>query len=76
MKNNSMEKHEQFILDELLPTVINHARRISCSSDEAALASFMALGTILLKNGIEADSLFAAVKASAFSTHDAQGGLQ
>jgi len=74
--NNAMDKHQAFIIDTLLPAVVNHARQIGCQSDEAALAAFLALGTVLIDRGLSAESLFAAVKGSALTTHDAPEGLQ
>lgn len=76
MTQNPMGKHRQFIFDELLPAVLNHSGRVGCTPDEAALASFLALGTALLKSGLHADSLFDAVRASAVLIHDAPEGLQ
>lgn len=76
MTHNPMQKHEQFILNTLLPAITGHARRIGANSDEAALASFLALGTILQAHGFTEDSLLEAIKASALTTHDAPEGLQ
>ena len=76
MKTFSMQKHEGFIMNTLLPAVISHARNIGVSSDEAALAAFLSLGTILQTQGFTADSLMTAIKASALSTHEAPEGLQ
>ena len=76
MNNNPMQKHEAFILDDLLPVVATHARSVGVSLDEAALASFLALGTILLSKGFTDVSLLAAIKASALTTHDAPKGMQ
>lgn len=73
---NAMDKHEKFLLDDLLPALVGHARRVGCDPDEAALASFMALGTLLIERGFSADSLMVAIKASALTTHDAPEGLQ
>lgn len=76
LQNNPMQKHEAFILDELLPAVVNHAHRIGVSSDEAALTSFMALGTVLQTKGFDADTLLMAIQGSALATHDAPEGFQ
>lgn len=76
MSNNPMQKHEAFILDGLLPVVAAHARSVRVSLDEAALASFLALGTILLSKGFTDASLLAAIKASALTTHDAPKEMQ
>ena len=76
MNNNPMQKHEAFILEGLLPMVAAHARNVGVGLDEAALASFLALGTILLSKGSTDASLLAAIKSSALTTHHAPEGMQ
>lgn len=76
MKHDPMKKHEAFIATVLLPAIVNHARRVGVSSDEAALSAFLSLGTILQSKGFTDASLLVAIKASALSTHDAPEGLQ
>lgn len=74
--NNRIKKHEAFILNTLLPAIVDHAQRVGVNKDEAALAVFLSMGTILQSQGFTADSLLTAIKGSALSTHDAPGGLQ
>ncbi|NYT67702.1 hypothetical protein [Pusillimonas noertemannii] len=74
--SNAMEKHEKFILDDVLPSIFAHSAKVECGSVETALAVFMALGTILQEQGVSADTLLAAIRCSALSTHDAPEGLQ
>lgn len=73
---NAMTKHEDFILDAILPAIMGHARAIDCDPLEAALAVFMSLGTLLLTRGCTPDSLLAAIHGSTIATHDAPEGLQ
>lgn len=73
---NAMTKHETFILDTVLPIVVSHARAVNCDTAEAALAVFLALGTLLLTRGFTPDSLLAAIQGSALVTHEAPEGLQ
>lgn len=73
---NAMDKHEPFILDEVLPSIFAHTAKMKCDPLESALAVFLALGTILQEQGVSADSLLVAIRASALSTHDAPEGLQ
>ncbi|EPS3502543.1 TPA: hypothetical protein ACGPPO_006679 [Pseudomonas aeruginosa] len=65
-----MDTHEQFILDELLPLIVNHAAKNHHPADAVALASFLALGTILQSQGMDRDSLVFAIDASLLPTHD------
>ncbi len=65
-----MDTHEEFILDELLPLIVNHAAKNHHPADAVALASFLALGTILQSNGMDRDSLVFAIDASLLPTHD------
>ena len=74
--NNAMEKHEAFILDTMLPVIMAHARQVKCEPEEAVLAVFMSLSTILLERGFSSSSLLMAIQGSALSTHDAPEGLQ
>ncbi|MFW7342870.1 hypothetical protein V0R37_15180 [Pollutimonas sp. H1-120] len=76
MTYDPMQKHEQFIMDMLLPAIVDHARNIGVNTDEAALAAFLSLGTVLQSTGLSTDDLMAAVKASAPTTHDAPEALQ
>lgn len=73
---NAMEKHEEFVLDYLLPIIMAHAAQVKCEPEEAALAVFMSLGTILQARGFTPDSLLMAIQGSALASHEAPEGLQ
>ena len=79
MQGNSsawnMETHEQFLLNELLPLVIGYAKRNGHPTAAAALASFLALSTILQDKGFTRADLIAALDPSR-AIHDAPEGLQ
>lgn len=70
------ELHGNFILESILPDIVEQAVDSDRDMIEVALAVFMSLGTILQGCGMTPDSLLAAVKASTLSTHDAPEGLQ
>lgn len=62
---NPMKKHEKFIIDIVLPLIVAHAQEVKCSAEEAAMAVFVSLATILQHSGITDEDLFFAIKASA-----------
>lgn len=67
--SNPLDKHKGFLLDTLLPTVINHAAAVGVPPEEAAMAAFLTLGTVLQSKGIGDADLMAAIKASKFGVH-------
>ncbi len=65
-----MQKHEQFMLDTLLPLVFSHARAVRCAPEESAMACFLTLATVLQSRGLnDADLLHAIRAASLDVTH-------
>ena len=80
MQGNSsawnMETHEQFLLDELLPLVVGYAKRNGHPTEAAALASFLALSTVLQSKGATLANLTASIEASRMDIHAAPEGLQ
>lgn len=76
MKPNPMQKHETFILDTLLPIVAAHARAIGASSEESAMAAFLALGTVLQSKGFSDSDLLTAIKVSRLGVHAQPEGMQ
>lgn len=80
MQGNSsswvMETHEQFLLDELLPLVVGYAKRNGHPTEAAALASFLALSTVLQSKGATLANLTASIGASRMDIHHAPEGLQ
>ena len=71
-----MESHEQFILDELLPLVVGYAKRNGHPTEAVALASFLALSTVLQSKGATLANLTASIGASSMNIHNAPEGLQ
>ena len=71
-----MESHEQFILDELVPLVVGYAKRNGHPTEAAALASFLALSTVLQSKGATLANLTASIGASRMDIHSAPEGLQ
>lgn len=60
-----MATHETFILADLLPLVVGHAKAEGHPTEMVALACFLSLGTILLRKGIPREALIQGIDASA-----------
>lgn len=71
----SMDTHEQFLLNELVPLVVGYAVREGHPTAAAALAAFLALSDIMQHKGIARAELIAALDPSR-TIHDAPEGLQ
>lgn len=76
MNGRPMDKHEDFLLDTLMPIIAAHAAEVGVSMEEAAMASFLCLGTILQHKGRTERDLLAAIKASAMGVHAEPGAMQ
>ena len=59
-----MATHETFILADLLPLVVGHAKAEGHPTEMVALACFLSLGTILLRKGIPREALIQGIHAS------------
>jgi len=71
-----MQKHEQFILDTLLPLVFTHAKAVSCSPEESALACFLSLSSVLRARGFSDDDLMTAIRSASLPVCQSPGGMQ
>lgn len=59
-----MRTHETFILADLLPLVVGHAKAEGHPTEMVALACFLSLSTILLRKGIPREALIKGIDAS------------
>ena len=59
-----MATHETFILADLLPLVVGHAKAEGHPTEMVALACFLSLSTILLRKGIPREALIQGIDAS------------
>jgi hypothetical protein len=60
-----MATHETFILADLLPLVVGHAKAEGHPTEMVALACFLSLSTILLRKGISREALLQGIDKSA-----------
>ncbi len=63
--STDMANHETFVLADLLPLIVGHAKAEGHPTEMVALASFLSLGTILLRKGIPREALIQGIDASA-----------
>lgn len=59
-----MATHQTFVLADLLPLVVGHAKAEGHPTEMVALASFLALSTILQRKGIPREALVQGIDAS------------
>lgn len=71
-----VEDHEQFILEQLLPLIVDYAGDSDTPTEVVTFAAFLTLATILQAKGLNRDTLMRAIDASRLMTHDAPEGLQ
>ncbi len=74
--NNDMDKHENFLLETLLPLVFLHAKEVNCSAEESAMACFLSLATVLQARGFTSTDLMAAIKSASIHTQPSPEVLQ
>ncbi|MNG29592.1 hypothetical protein D3C84_1150510 [compost metagenome] len=67
LNNHSIEEHQEFVLDQLIPLIVGYARTSGSQSKVVVLASFFALVTILHAEGMQRSALIQAVDAASLS---------
>lgn len=70
-----VEDHEDFILEQLLPLIVNHAGASDTPTEVVTFAAFLSLATILQDKGIGRDVLMRAIDAARLPTQNAPEGL-
>lgn len=71
LAHRCIEDHLAFLLDQLIPLIIDHARASGAPSKTVALAAFLALATILQCEGIERSTLLQAIDAARLTEREA-----
>lgn len=71
-----VEDHEDFILEQLLPLIVDYAGASDTPTEVVTFACFLTLATILQAKGLGRDVLMRAIDAARLPTHDAPEGLQ
>lgn len=71
INNHRIEEHREFILEQLIPLIVGHARNIGSPSEAVTLASFFALATILQAEGISRSALLQAIDTARLTEREA-----
>jgi len=71
----SIETHEPFILNTLLPLITAQAQKTEHPASVVVLACFMSLATILQAKGLSRNTLTALIDGSRLEVHEAPEGL-
>ncbi|MBV2134066.1 hypothetical protein KRX52_14900 [Pseudomonas sp. MAP12] len=71
INNHRIEEHREFVLEQLIPLIVGHARNSGSPSEAVTLASFFALATILQAEGMSRSTLLQAIDTARLSEHEA-----
>lgn len=67
--HQGIEDNQQFVLDQLIPLIVGHARTTNTPSRGVAMKAFLALATILQCDGLERSALVDAIDAVRLPQH-------
>ncbi|GAB3380379.1 hypothetical protein [Azotobacter armeniacus] len=70
-----VEDHEDFILEQLLPLIVDYAGASDTPTEVVTFAAFLSLATILQAKGLGRDVLMRAIDAARLQSHEALEGL-
>jgi len=65
-----VEDHEDFILEQLLPLIVDHAGASDTPTEVVAFAVLLTLATVMQAKGLGRDVLVRAIDAARLQTHD------
>ncbi|AJE23150.1 hypothetical protein [Azotobacter chroococcum] len=71
-----VEDHEDFILEQLLPLIVDYAGASDTPTEVVTFAVFLTLATILQAKGLSRDVLVRAIDAARLQTHEALESVQ
>lgn len=66
-----IDDHQAFVLEQLTPLIVGHARANGAPSKIVALAAFLALATILQCEGMERGALLEAIDTARLTEREA-----
>ncbi|HBO3155639.1 hypothetical protein [Pseudomonas aeruginosa] len=64
LRQYRVDGHQAFVLEQLIPLIIGHARASGVPSKAVVLTSFVALATILQCEGMERSALLQTIETS------------
>lgn len=69
-----VEDHQDYLFDELLPSLVNYANRSSTPSEVVVMAAFLSLATILQSKGLDREMLMRSIDAAALQAGESEWG--
>ena len=73
-EGHSVQEHEQFLMEELLPNIVGYSRRTDTPPEVVVMAAFLSLATILQSKGLCRETLMEAIDASALQAGESKWG--
>lgn len=72
---HTVQNHQMFMLEEVLPNIVNYAYNSQTPSEDVVVAAFLSPASILQSIGLNRDTLMKAIDAARLNTHEAPRGL-
>ncbi len=66
-----IDDHQEFVLEQLIPLLVDHARASGVPSKTVVLTAFIALATILQCEGMERSALLQAIDTARLTAREA-----
>jgi hypothetical protein len=73
-EGHSVQGHDQFFMEELLPDIVAYSRRTDTPPEVVVMAAFLGLATILQSKGLGRDTLMKAIDAAALRAGESEWG--
>jgi hypothetical protein len=73
-EGHSVQDHEQLLMDELLPHIVDYSGRTSTPPEVVVMAAFLSLATILQSKGLGRETLMNAIDAAVLQAGESEWG--
>lgn len=73
-EGHSVQDHEQFLMEELLPNLVDYSGRSNTPPEVVVMAAFLSLATILQSKGLGRETLMKAIDAAALQAGESEWG--
>lgn len=73
-EGHSVQDHEQFLMEELLPSIVSYSGRSTTPPEVVVMAAFLSLATILQSKGLGRETLMKAIDAAALQAGESEWG--
>jgi hypothetical protein len=71
ISNHCIEEHQEFVLEQLIPLIVGHARASGVPSKTVVLTDVIALATILQCEGMERSALLQVIDTARLREREA-----